>query len=156
MNIDVREMGLRVLGEFDDKDMENVFSTLNAVVYATGDPAELATFCASLNILVMDGFIVLGFEKESFIPETVLDKVASLDLVTRLPDWFRFDQEEKIWTLGRGTFRTDAIPFVMLTDAGRGEALEVRKAFGVSLVEEVRLRELCVRFERSDYLLSGK
>ena len=129
MNIDVHEMKLRILGEFDDKDMENVFSTLNAVINPSGNLSELATFCAALTELVVSDVVVLGFEKKSFEPEAILDRDGSLDLVARLPAWFKFDQERKIWNRSGGAFRVDPTPFVMLTDTGMDKALEVRKRF---------------------------
>lgn len=130
MSIDIGEINLRILGEFDDTDMYDVYGLMNTVILPpSGSVSDLASFCAGLAKLVAKGVVVLGFEIKPFVPETVLNRDESLDLVARLPDWFKFDREKKIWTRSSGAFRVDPTPFVMLTELGKDEALDIRRRY---------------------------
>lgn len=129
MNIDIREMKLRILGEFDDTDLYDVFAVINAVTKPSRSMAGLTAFCAAVMELVANEVIVLGYEIRAFAPETVLNRDDSLDLVARLPDWFKLDQEKNIWTRSKGAFRVDPTPIMMLTDAGKEQALDIRKRY---------------------------
>ena len=137
MKIDIHEMKLRILGEFDDTDMYDIYSVMNSVIRPFGDLTNLATFRAAVTELVASRVAVLGFQIKSFVPETVLDGDGSLELVSHLSDWFKFDQEKKAWIRSIGVFGVDPIPFIMLTEEGKDQALEVRKHYAFRWWEKV-------------------
>lgn len=131
MTIDTQEMKLRILAEFDDKQMEDVYATLDAVFPdMSGELSEITLFCAALSSLVSQGVIVLALGRYRFNPRKMLDTRESLELVAQLPSWFRFDTSQRYWTLAKGAHGQAEIPIIVLTQQGEAEALKVQGNHG--------------------------
>ena len=127
MDIDLDEMKLRMLAEFDDEDLADVFDIFAATLpHPSGSPSELALFCSALLALVSTDVFVLGLGKKWYNPERDLDKQESLRLAAEMPAWFRFDAEQSYWNLADGQIGRDVIPIVILTELGKAKALDVR------------------------------
>lgn len=127
MTIELQEMKLRILAEFDDRNSADVFDVFWATLPSSeGAASELALYSAALLALVSTGVITLGLGVYGLAADRQLDQQASLDLVAELPGWFKFDPAKRTWTLAKGQIGKDAVPIVILTDLGKARALDVR------------------------------
>lgn len=122
---DLTETEQRVLAELEEFWEENVFAMLNTIVDPTGDPSEVAMLQQALRGLVERDYVVMGFE--GFVPRNPekLGSEASLELVAKLGDWFKFDLADPHWTLSKGDIKKERIPAIFSTAAGREKASEV-------------------------------
>ena len=122
---DLTEMEQRVLAELEEFWEENVFAMLNTIIEPTGDIQEVVSLQSALMDLVERDYAVMG--TEGFVPSEPerLGKQASLDLLTRLGEWFRFDREDLHWTLSKGDIKKERIPVIFSTVMGRNKAVEI-------------------------------
>jgi hypothetical protein len=119
------EMEQRVLAELEEFWEENVFAMLNTIIDPTGDAQEPAFIQAALRGLVERDYVIMGFE--GFVPSNPekLGKEASLELVSNLNSWFKFDLAKPNWTLSKGDIKKERIPMIYSTVAGRQKAVEI-------------------------------
>jgi hypothetical protein len=120
------EMEQRVLAELEEFWEENVFSMLNTIIIdPAGDVEEVALLEQALRGLVERDYVVIGFE--GFVPRNAekLGKSASLEVVSKLANWFKFDPASSYWTLSKGDFRKERYPVIFSTPAGRTKASEI-------------------------------
>lgn len=127
---DLTEMEQRVLAELEEFWEENVFAMLNTIVDPTGDAQEVVLLQQALKELVKRDYVVMGYE--GFVPSDpeTLGKEASLELVSNLGDWFRFDTADTHWTLSKGDIKKERIPVIYSTKMAREKAFEVLDARG--------------------------
>jgi hypothetical protein len=123
--LDLTEMAQRVLSELEEIWDQNVFSMLNTVIAPNGDTAQLAEFRAALTALVERDYVLMGYE--GFIPRSPeqLSKEESLEMIASLPEWFIFDEAERLWSLGKGSYNTVRYPAIHSTEGGRNKAFEI-------------------------------
>jgi hypothetical protein len=122
---ELTEMKQRVLSELEEFWEENVFAMLNTVIEPAGARSEVELLQQALKGLVEHDYIIMGFE--NFHPRNPerLSKQASLELIARLQDWFRFDLEDPHWTLRKGDIKKDRMPMIYSTASGREKAFEI-------------------------------
>jgi hypothetical protein len=127
---DLSEMEQRVLAELEEAWRQNVFSMLNTIIDTTGDAQEVTLLQQALQGLVERDYAIMALE--GFTPRNPEEfgKSASLELLSRLRDWFRYDAEDPHWTLSRGDFRKERYPVIASTVAGRQKAAEILKQRG--------------------------
>jgi hypothetical protein len=122
---DLTEMEQRVLSELEEFWEENVFAMLNTVIEPAGDNSEVRLLQQALKGLVERDHVIMGFE--SFHPPNpeTLSKQASLELISSLREWFKFDLEDPHWTLRKGDIKKDRMPMIYSTASGREKAFEI-------------------------------
>ena len=122
---DLTEMEQRVLAELEEFWEQNVFTMLNTIIDPTGDAREVALLQQALQGLVERDYIIMGLE--GFAPRNPeeLGKSASLELLSSLGNWFRFDAADPHWTLSKGDFRKERVPVIYSTTAGQQNAVEI-------------------------------
>ncbi|KAB2910828.1 MAG: hypothetical protein F9K29_24065 [Hyphomicrobiaceae bacterium] len=122
---DLTEMEQRVLAELQEFWVENVFSMINTIYDPTGDPHEVAMLQEALNGLVERDYVLMGFE--GFVPRNPekLGKKQSLELVSQLGDWFKFDSENSCWTLSKGDIKKERIPAIFSSAEAREKAFQI-------------------------------
>jgi hypothetical protein len=125
MTIDLTEMEQRVFAELEECGEQNVFAMLNTIIDPTGDAAEVILLRQAVQALVERDYVIMGLE--GFAPRhpEELGKTASLELLSKLDNWFRFDAEDPHWTLSTGDIKKERIPAVYSTDAGHQKAVEI-------------------------------
>ena len=122
---DLTEMEQRVLPELEEFWEENVFAMLNTIIDPTGDTGEVALLQQALAGLAERDYIIMGFESSFPRNRERLSTVASLGLISRLHEWFRFDLEDPHWTLRKGDIKKDRVPMIYSTESGREKAFEI-------------------------------
>ncbi len=127
---DLTEMEQRVLAELEEFWEENVFAMLNTIIDPTGDAHEVVLLQQALQDLVGRDDIIMGLE--GFAPRNPeeLGKSASLELLSSLGDWFRFDAADPHWTLSKGDIKKERVPVIYSTVAGRKKAVEILRRRG--------------------------
>lgn len=122
---DLTEIEQRVLAELEEAWEQNVFAMLNAIIDPTGDAREVVQLEDALRNLVERDYVVMGLE--GFAPRNPeeLSKPASLELISGLNDWFRFDPADPHWTLSRGDIKRERIPVIYLIAAGQEKAVQI-------------------------------
>src|SRR6476660_4134378 len=139
---DLTETEQRILAELEEAWRQNVFSMINTIVDPTGDVGEVVMLRQALGELVERDYVVMAIE--GFAPRNPqeLGKSASLELLSGLSDWFRFDPLDPHWTLCRGDFRKDRYPVIVSTAAGRQKAAEILMQRGAMRPEPARQGKL--------------
>lgn len=124
------EIEQRVLAELQEFWVENVFSMINTIFDPTGDPSEVALLQQALKGLVERDCVVIGFE--GFVPRDPekLGKEQSLELVSNLGDWFRFDSANSFWTLSKGDIKKERIPAIFSNSEAREKAFDILEERG--------------------------
>jgi hypothetical protein len=89
--IDLTEMEQRVLSELEEFWEENVFAMLNTIIEPAGDAREVALLQQALRGLVERDYVVMGLQGFSPREQEKLERRTSLDLISDLGNWFRFD-----------------------------------------------------------------
>jgi hypothetical protein len=122
---DLTEMEQRVLAELEEFWKENVFAMLNTIFDPTGDEREVTLLQEALRSLVERDYILMGLE--GFFPSNPekFTKSASLQLLSNLEGWFKFDSQDPHWTLSKGDIKKERIPMIFSTPAGRQKAGEI-------------------------------
>jgi hypothetical protein len=125
MTIDLTEMEQRVLAELEECGEQNIFAMLNTIIDPTGDAPEVTLLQQALQGLVERDYVTMGLE--GFAPRNPeeLGKAASLELLSCLGSWFRFDAADPHWTLSKGDIKKERIPAIYSTDAGHQKAVEI-------------------------------
>jgi hypothetical protein len=115
-------MEQRVLAELEEFWKQNVFAMLNTIFDPTGDEREVTSLQEALRGLVEGDWVLMGFE--GFFPSDPerLTKPASLQLVSNLGGWFKFDSQGRRWSLSKGDIKKERIPMIFSTPAGRQKA----------------------------------
>jgi hypothetical protein len=123
--IDLTEMEQRVLAELEEVWEQNVLSMLNTIIEPTGDAEEVALLQQALKGLVERDYVVMGFE--GFVPRNPekLGKEASLELVSKIGEWFKVDPATSYWTLSKGDFRKERYPVIFSTAEARDIAFQI-------------------------------
>lgn len=128
---ELTECQQRILAELDETWEDNVFSLLNATLAPTGAETDVKEFVGAVNDLVVRDFAFLGWE--TFYPRnrSILDKSASINLVSKLPDLFQFHKDVRLWKLRGGDMRIDRYPIAAVTDKGHewGRGILNRRGF---------------------------
>ena len=122
---DLTEMEQRILAELEECGEQNVFSMLNTIVDPKGDATEVTLLQQALQGLVQRDYVIMGLEGIVRRNPEELGKAASLELLSQLGDWFRFDVVDPHWTLSKGDFRNERYPAIYSTAAGRKQAVEI-------------------------------
>ena len=122
---DLTEMEQRIVAELEEAWEQNVFSMLNTIVDPTGEAQEVASLQQALQRLVERDYVAIGLEGVARRNQEELEKSASLELISKLGDWFRFDSADPHWTLSKGDIKTERIPVIYLIAAGQQKAVEI-------------------------------
>lgn len=128
--IDLTEMEQRVLSELEEFWEENVFAMLNTIIEPAGDAREVASLQQALRGLVERDYVVMGLQGFSPREQEKLERRTSLDLISDLGNWFRFDLVDADWTLSKGDIKKERIPAIYSTAAGRQKAIEILEQRG--------------------------
>jgi hypothetical protein len=119
------EFQQRILAELEEAWEQNVYTMLNTIIDPTGDDQEVALLQGALLDLVERDYVMMGMEGFAPRKPEELGKSASLELLSGLGDWFKFDTSDPHWTLSRGDFRKERIPVIYLSAAGELKAVEI-------------------------------
>jgi hypothetical protein len=122
---DLTEMQQRIVAELEEAWEQNVFSMLNTIIDPTGDAREVSSFQQALQGLIERDHVIMGLEGVARRSQEELGKSASLELISNLGDWFRFDTADSHWTLSKGDFRKERIPMIYLSSAGQQKAVAI-------------------------------
>ena len=120
--LNLSELGQRILAELEEFREENIFAMLNTVLDPAGMSQEINDLEHALFELAATGLVVMGYERRAFNDHLRLDKSLSLELISSMAAWFRFDASRSCWTIRTGDLRRTDLPMIFLTETGLLEA----------------------------------
>lgn len=122
---EVSEIAQRVISELEELRVENVIAMLNTILTPKGNPSEVEQLQFALRELMQAGLIEMGMERFHPHDEAVLQEGEGLALIDGLATVFRYDFEEKLWTLRDGDMLKDRYPIILATAEGVEEGFRI-------------------------------
>lgn len=119
------EFGQRVISELEELRVENVIAMLNTILTPMGKESEVEQLQSALRELMQLGLVEMGTEQFHPHDEGVLQNEEGLALIDGLKDVFRYDLEEKLWTLRNGDMLKERYPIILATAEGVEEGFRI-------------------------------
>ncbi len=123
--IETDELQQRILAELQEAGFDDLHGTLNTVIDPTGSSEEIDRFRDALEALTQRGLGYLNFERINTRQLVRLSQEETSDFLANLGSWFRYDREQRYWTLGNGDPLIDQYPVLFLTRSGIEEANKI-------------------------------
>jgi type II secretory pathway component PulK len=117
----VDELAMRILSELEEAGAENVTSTMNTVMTATGDNAEFDKTQRALESLIQTDLVRIAYRTEDSAGLQSRSKDESLSAVQNMRQYITYRSLDRLWVWDRTQPRAE----ILATDLGMTKARQV-------------------------------
>jgi len=122
----VDELAMRILSELEEAGAENVTSTMNTVMTATGDNAELDKTQSALESLIQTDLVRIAYRESNSTRLKAVSKDESASAVQAMKPFITFRSSDRLWVWDRAQPRAE----ILVTDLGLAKAREILEERG--------------------------